>query len=221
MLLVPCVGFVIYRAYRNQQSDLLYPLAWALTLVGLYAVALPAIYHHGRYLMPLIPIITIYGVQGLFQLLEKLPQTSLLRPAIWLVFGIMLISLWLNGAATFALQTKLLNESHMQAARWVDANTPRDAVIAAHDIGIIGYVTQRQMVDLAGLVTPEVISIMNDQSELAHFVRERHVTHLIVFSGYYRELLSQLEAQLLFSPNIENLKSLGLEPIEVYKVSLP
>ena len=221
MLLVPCVGFVIYRAYRNQQSDLLYPLAWALTFVGLYAVALPAIYHHGRYLMPLIPIIAIYGVQGLFQLLEKLPQKSLIRPAIWLVFGIMLISLWLNGAATFALQTKLLNESHMQAARWVDANTPRDAVIAAHDIGIIGYVTQRQIVDLAGLVTPEVISIMNDQSELAHFVRERHVTHLIVFSGYYREMLSQLEAQLLFSPNIETLKSLGLEPIEVYKVSLP
>jgi hypothetical protein len=219
MLLVPCAGFVIDRAYRDRQSDLLYPLAWALILVGLYAVALPAIYHHGRYLMPLIPIITIYGVEGLFQLLAKLPRMSLLSPAIWLAFGIMLILLWLNGALTFALQTKLLNESHLEAARWVNANTPRDAVIAAHDIGIIGYVTQRQIVDLAGLVTPEVIEIMSDQSELANFVHERQVTYVIVFSGYYRAMLAQLDAQLVFSPNSDNLKSLGLEPIEVYMVS--
>jgi len=221
MLLVPCAGFMIYHVYRSRQTDLFYPLAWVLTLVGLYAVALPAIYHHGRYLMPLIPIITIYGMEGLFQLLEKLPHTSLLRPTIYLAFGSMLIALWVNGASTFALQVKLLNESHMQAAHWVDANAPRDAVIAAHDIGIIGYVTQRQIVDLAGLVTPETIPIMNDQSQLASFVRERQVTYVIVFSGYYREMLAQLAAQLVYSPNLDNLKSLELEPIEVYKVPSP
>ena len=221
MLLVPCAGFILYRVYHSRRIDLLYPLAWALTLVGLYAVTLPAIYHHGRYLMPLVPVLTIYGVEGLFQFLTKLPRMSLLPPAIWLAFGIMLISLWVNGAATFALQTKLLNESHTEAARWVDANAPRDAVIAAHDIGIIGYVTQRQIVDLAGLVTPETILIMNEQSQLASFVREKQVTYVIVFSGYYREMLAQLDAQLVFSPNSDNLKSLGLEPIEVYKVPSP
>ena len=221
MLLIPCAGFMIYGVLRTRRTHLLYPVAWALILIGLYAVALPAIYHHGRYLMPLIPIIAIYGVEGLFRILEKLPQKSLLRPAIWFVFGGIVVTLWVNGASTFALQTKLLNESHLQAARWVDGNTPKNAVIATHDIGIVGYVTQRQIVDLAGLVTPEVIPIMNDQSALAHFVRERHVAFLIVFSGYYREMLTQLHARLVFSPNIENLKSLGLEPIEVYEVPTP
>ena len=221
MLLVPCAGFMIYSAFRTRRTNLLYPVAWALTLIGLYAVALPAIYHHGRYLMPLIPIIVIYGVEGLFRLLEKLPQKSLLRPAIWFVFGVMVVTLWVNGASTFALQTKLLNESHLQAALWVDTNVPKDAIIATHDIGIIGYFTQRQIVDLAGLVTPEVIEIMSDQRKLAGFVRERHVTYVIVFSGYYQEMLSQLNAQLVFSPNMENLKSLGLEPIEVYKIPSP
>lgn len=221
MLLVPCAGSMIYSAFRARRTDLLHPVAWALTLIGLYAVALPAIYHHGRYLMPLIPIIVIYGVEGLFRLLEKLPQKSLLRPATWSVFGVMVVTLWVNGASTFALQTKLLNESHLQAARWVDINAPKDAIIATHDIGIIGYVTQRQIVDLAGLVTPEVIEIMSDQHKLANFVRERHVTYVIVFSGYYQEMLSQLNAQLVFSPNMENLKSLGLEPIEVYKIPSP
>lgn len=218
MLLVPGAGFMIYSAFRTRKTDLLYPLAWALTLIGLYAVALPAIYHHGRYLMPLIPLITIYGVEGMFRLLEKLPASSVIRPATWFVVGGMVIAFWINGASTFALQTKLLNESHMQAARWVDANAPKDAILATHDIGIIGYITQRQIVDLAGLVTPEVIEIMSDQRELASFVQDRQVTYVIVFSGYYREMLSQLNAQLVFSPNIDNLKSLGLEPIEVYKI---
>ena len=218
MLLIPTAGFMIRNAFRARRTDLLYPLAWSLILIGLYAVALPAIYHHGRYLMPLIPLITIFGVEGLFQLLEKLPRISLLRPALWVILGGMLIALWVNGASTFALQTKLLNESHMQAARWVDANAPAEAVIAAHDIGIIGYIAQRQIVDLAGLVTPEVISIMSDQRKLAGFVHERQVTYVIVFSGYYKEMLAQLDAQLVYSPNRDNLKSLGLEPIEVYAI---
>ncbi len=218
MLLVPCAGISLYGALRTRRTDLIHPLAWALILIGLYAVLLPAIYHHGRYLMPLIPLITIFGVDGLSQLLEKLPHKPLFRPAIWVVLGCMVIALWVNGASTFALQTKLLNESHMQAARWVDAHAPKDAVIAAHDIGIIGYIAQRQIVDLAGLVTPEVIAIMNDQSKLTDFVLERKVTYVIVFSGYYREMLADLDAQLVFSPNIDNLKSLGLEPIEVYAI---
>ena len=221
MLLVPCAGFIIYGALHARRTDLFYPSAWVMLLIGLYAVALPAIYHHGRYLMPLIPILAIFGVEGLFQLLEKLPHESLLRPALWVVSGCMIIPIWIDGSSTFALQTKLLNESHMEAARWVDANTPSDAIIATHDIGIVGYITQRQIIDLAGLVTPEVIEIMRDQSELANFVREKQVTYVIVFSGYYREMLTQLHARLVFSPNIENLKSLGLEPIEVYEVPTP
>ena len=221
MLLVPCAGFEIYRALRARKKDLLYPLAWSLTLIGLYAIALPAIYHHGRYLMPLIPLLVIYGVEGLSKLLEELPVKSLLRPAIWLTLGAMIFVLWVNGASTFALQTELLNDSHMQAARWVDANTPTDAIIATHDIGIVGYFTQRQIVDLAGLVTPEVIPIMDDQMKLAEYVRKKHVTYLIVFSGYYREMLAELEAQLLYSPNIYNLNALQLEPFEVFEIQLP
>ncbi len=221
MLLVPCAGFTIYHALRTRRTNLLHPLTWPLILIGLYAVALPAIYHHGRYLIPLIPILAIYGVEGLAKLLEKLPMKSPVCPATWLIVGAMVLTLWVNGASTFVLQTELLNDSHMQAARWVDANTPADAIIATHDIGIVGYVTQRQIVDLAGLVTPEVIPIMGDQIKLAEYVRERHVTYLIVFSGYYREMLAELDARLLYSPNTDNLNALHLEPFEVFGITQP
>ena len=221
MLLVPCAGFVTYNTLRTRKTDLIHALVWSLILVGLYAVALPAIYHHGRYLMPLIPILAIFGVEGLFKIIGKLPMKSLLPPAIWLTLGAMVLTLWINGASTFELQTDLLNDSHLQAARWVDANTSQDAVIATHDIGIVGYITQRQIVDLAGLVTPQVIPIMGDQIKLAEYVRERHVTYLIVFSGYYREMLAELDARLLYSPNTHNLNALQLEPFEVFGLQQP
>jgi hypothetical protein len=221
MLLLPGTALAIYNVFRQRMTDLYYPVIWFLSLIGLYAVALPAIYHHGRYLMPLIPIVAMYGIQGLFSLMEKLPVKSLLRSWSWLILGGMVIVLWVNGASTFALQVRLLTESHLQAARWVDAHTPRDAIIATHDIGIIGYITQRQIVDLAGLVTPEVIPIMNDQSELAEFVKKRQVSYLVVFTGYYENLLTQLNARLVFSPNRQRLRSLNLEPFEVFEVTTP
>jgi arabinofuranosyltransferase len=218
MLLVPFAAIAIYNAFRQRKKDLYYPVAWILILIGIYAVALPAIYHHGRYLMPLIPIIVIIGIQEFFNILEILSKKSLLRPGAWLAFGAMVLVLWINGSVTFGLQIKLLTESHMQAARWLDAHAPRDAIIATHDIGIIGYVTQRQIVDLAGLVTPEIIPIMNDQNKLASFVRERHVTYLVVFSGYYKNMLTQLGAHLVFSPNEAALRNMDLEPFEVFEI---
>ncbi|HSO13282.1 MAG TPA: hypothetical protein VLT51_12960, partial [Anaerolineales bacterium] len=84
-----------------------------------------------------------------------------------------------------------------------------------------GYITQRQMVDIAGLITPEVIPIMNDQAKLAEFVRSKNVAYVIVFTGYYENFLSQLDAQLVYSPSNEDIKTYGLEPFEVFKLPVP
>lgn len=45
-----------------------------------------------------------------------------------------------------------------QAGRWFAANSAPDATIAYYEIGRIGYVSQRPIVDLLGLVTPGVAS---------------------------------------------------------------
>jgi hypothetical protein len=190
-------------------------------LILVYSVALPAIYHHGRYLMPLIPIVAIFGIEGLATLFEKYQLNQLLQNVTWIAIAGMVIALWINGASTFALQVKLLNEIHGSVAHWVDDHAPQDAIIATHDIGIVGYVTQRRIVDLAGLVTPEVIPIMNDQAKLAEFVRQHNVSYVIVFTGYYREFLKDLDAQLVYSPDQVDIKTLGLEPFEVFRIPAP
>jgi hypothetical protein len=218
LLLVPGAGFAIYHALKVKNILHSYPLAWFLTLIGLYAVALPAIYDHGRYLMPLIPLIIIYGVEGLDQLLKSFKLTSLLRSVIWFSLFSMFLLLWINGASDYAYRIQLFNKVHMKAAQWINTNTPQNAVIATHDIGIIGYYTQRQIVDLAGLITPEIVPIMNNPQKMAAFVRGKQVTYLLVYSGYYRELLTALDAQLVYSPGAEQLRAMGVEPFEVYEI---
>jgi predicted ATP-grasp superfamily ATP-dependent carboligase len=103
----------------------------------------------------------------------------------------------------------------------VDQHTPKDAVIATHDIGLVGYITQRQIVDLAGLVTPEVIPLMSDQSRLAQYVRQRNVSYVIVFTGYYQQFLKDLNAKRVYSPPSEDLERYGLEPFEVFQIPSP
>ena len=219
MLLVPGTWFTVYQALKTRSMPHFYPFAWSFTLIGLYAVALPVIYDQGRYLMPFIPLITIYGIEGLAQILKRLQHTPRLHATIWLSLACMVFLLWLNGASDYAYRTQLYRTVHMQAAEWINLHAPPDAVIATHDIGIIGYYTGRQIVDLAGLVTPEIIPMIKNQQEMAKFINAKHVTYLIVYSGYYRELITALDAHLVFSPGGEQLRTMGVEPFEIYEIT--
>jgi len=48
--------------------------------------------------------------------------------------------------------------------RWFAVHSRADAVIAAPDIGALGYLGQRRVVDLAGLVTPAMVPILRMHS---------------------------------------------------------
>jgi hypothetical protein len=58
-----------------------------------------------------------------------------------------------------------LERSLIPWGRWFDLHAPPDAVIAAPDIGALGYFSRRRVVDLAGLVTPEMVPILRRMPE--------------------------------------------------------
>jgi hypothetical protein len=58
-------------------------------------------------------------------------------------------------------------------------------VIAAHDIGALGYFDTHPLVDLAGLISPQVIPFMNDEHALASYLDAQGVQYLIVLQGIY------------------------------------
>jgi len=51
---------------------------------------------------------------------------------------------------------RAMKECFIPIGQWFAEETPSETVIAARDIGALGYYSERKVVDLGGLVTPEV-----------------------------------------------------------------
>jgi hypothetical protein len=73
-------------------------------------------------------------------------------------------------------------------ARWVEQNTPPGARIAAHDIGALGYFGQRDLLDLAGLVSPDVIPFIRDEARLRQWLTDAGADYLVTFPDWYTDL---------------------------------
>ncbi len=108
---------------------------------------------HGRYLIPTIPIFVLYGVAGGTIALRR--ARALLRPALaaGLITGFALFALL--GALAYARNIAWIECEMGSSARWVAAHSAPGTLIAAHDIGRLGYLTQRPLLDFAGLISPK------------------------------------------------------------------
>jgi len=82
----------------------------------------------------------------------------------------------------YADHVRHINEIHVRLARWVDDNLPQDAIVAAYDIGAISYMGNREIVDLGGLVDPDLLPYLYD-GDIVAYLRAHGVTHLAMIGG--------------------------------------
>ncbi len=169
---------------RNAIVGLL-PLLWAVALVALYAARLPAAYQHGRYVIPAIPGLVIAGGVGALWLLRdgrrRVGGRVLSRVVViagGLLFVVMAVSV---SPRTYARDVAIINQEMVAAAHWLDENIPPEELLAVHDIGAVAYITPRPIVDVAGLVSPEVIPIVNDADALWALLQRRGAVYLMAF----------------------------------------
>jgi len=197
-LLLPGILYELYRDIRCRTDWVaLVPWVWLLAHIALYAARLPVTYQHGRYAIPVIPIILIYGVRGILRLARPRHQNMVIRlvsgawlSAVGILFAAILIIL---GAPAYGRDVDFIESEMVVTARWVKSNIDSDTVIAAHDIGALGYFAPHRLVDLAGLISPDVIPIMNDPHEIARFILESDAQYLIAFPNWnniYEEILA-------------------------------
>jgi len=108
------------------------------------------------------------------------------------------------GARAYGQDVATIETEMVATARWVANNTPEDALIAAHDIGALGYFGNHRLLDLAGLVSPEVIPFIRDEKRLVAFLNQNRVDYLVTFPSWYPYLVRQGEliyqSQGVFSP---------------------
>lgn len=158
------------------------PAVWAVAHVALYALRLPAPYQHGRYVQPVLPVVILYGIGGTLHLVrgaQRRMASRVLARSLALSALAVTLGFWVIGAQAYAADVRIINTEMVAAARWAERHIPDDALLAAHDIGALGYYAPRPLFDLAGLVTPEVVPIIRDHEALMALMCQRGARYLM------------------------------------------
>jgi hypothetical protein len=200
------------------------PLVWWLALLAAYALRLPVDYQHGRYTMPTIPLLLLYGTWG---------TTLLLRPhspSLWrrvlsratpLAIALLALLFWGRGALAYRDDVGFIEGEMVATARWLEDNTQPGEVVAVHDIGAVGYLLDRPLLDLAGLITPEVIPFMTDAGRLIEWMIEQDAAYALFFADFsptYARLATDPRLQPIYCTGYAWTRSMGHENMCVYRV---
>ncbi len=190
-VIIPGLVITIWSSIKKRDWPILLGLVWACGYIGLYSWRLPVTYQHGRYILPVMPILFLTGLVGLYTFLKAPINTRWhwIVSQSWKMVAILLLgAFWIIGAQSYAKDVAIINTEMVDTARWISTNSPPGSIIAAHDIGASGYFGNREIVDLAGLISPEVIPIMRNELALQKYLDQRKVDYLMTFPDWYTQL---------------------------------
>jgi hypothetical protein len=221
VLLIPGFARQSYKGYKARNSGVLASILWITGYLIVYAWRLPVTYQHGRYLIPLMPIFFILGFAGLVswirpwsdEYIKRIPSRSWL-----LATGVVLLVFWLLGANSYGRDVAFIESEMVVTAKWIERNTPPEAVIAAHDIGALGYFGGHSILDMAGLISSEVIPFIRDEDRLEKYLNVHGADYLMTFPSWYPKLVQQKD--VVYRTDGRYSLSIGGENMTVYILSL-
>ena len=219
VLLVLLPGLILTVRYyvRRRRWSHLTPLFWCALYLALYAVRLPVTYQHGRYAIPVIPVLLVLSYEGMMRWVQTRSTVTWRRVVsrAWiLVVAISSLSFWLLGAGAYARDVAIIESEMVATARWIRENTSEQATLAVHDIGAIGYFASRDLIDLAGLISPNVIPIIRNETALAEYLYSSGAEYLVTFPDWYPMLVEN--RSVVFTTQAKHSPAAGGTNMTVY-----
>jgi hypothetical protein len=152
-----------------------------------------ALSHEGRYVVPLVLLGQVLAVVGAVVIGRVLGG---LRPGARRVTPVLLAGmLALNVLGSVATAGRALDNRReignlqVELGQWLGAHAGPGAVIAARDVGAVGYFApDARILDLLGLVSPEWLEVDRDPAAFQRLVHEEAPDYVEVFSGEWPEI---------------------------------
>ncbi|MCB0728697.1 MAG: hypothetical protein KDD00_14640 [Ignavibacteriae bacterium] len=179
---------------REHSSDSVY-IFFIIFFLFIHVMKIPAFTRFGRYLMPLIPffiLVSLSGYKEIFGMLsgyfKKIP---VFRYVMILVFGVIVsfsVYYFQLYKSIVSSEDRYIYNRQVKTAKWLKENTENSDVIAAHDIGAIGYYSDRKIVDVAGLITPELGDHLSDENYsdyMTKYMEDKGVTYTAFLREWY------------------------------------
>ncbi len=167
-------GPAVAREWRERQPGL--ASGGTIVLCGVlasWAALVPITLHWSRYLLPYLPLLSLFTVAGIESVARGLaardPGPTDVIPALpprpdagdvrrGLVVFFVLASLPTTAffVAAYAWNAREIDRQHVAMARWIDARTPPGTHVATNDVGAIRYYGHRPVLDLHGLTSRDL-----------------------------------------------------------------
>jgi hypothetical protein len=218
VILLP--GFILgwVDSIREKRWDRLAVFFWLAGYLCIYAWRLPVTYQHGRYVMPMMPAAFVIGFAGMSKWVgkETHKKWQWVFKRAWVGCVVLVVgSFWVLGAQAYARDVAYIESEMVATAHWLNQNIPEDSTIALHDIGAVGYFSNQNLLDLAGLISPDVIPFIRDETRLGDYLDSQGVDYLVTFPDWYPELTSR--AELVFQTNGQIAPSMDHDNMAVYR----
>lgn len=176
----------LWRSLRTERdSRLLFAtlLTYAVVHVGYYAFTLRA---ELRYLLPFVCVMIVVGAVLASRAMDRAPRmrTGLLAVgALLFINGVSSgISAWHQQHA--ATRTHAAHGGLLDAALWIEENTPKETVVGAWNAGVLAYFSDRKVVNLDGVINDEAIEY-NRRRAIDDYIAKRNI-----------ELVADVESQI-------------------------
>jgi hypothetical protein len=188
VILLPGVVAAAIFSWKRRLPGPAALILWFAGYIILFAIRLPVNYQHGRYMMPAMAVYFLIGLWGMILWMKNwtVHKWQNLARVFWAACTVTVTSVFLiMGSTVFSTDVSIIETEMVATARWIKENTPAGSRVAAHDIGAMGYFSGHEIVDLAGLVNPEVIPIFRDEEKLSDYLTKQNVQYLVTFPNWY------------------------------------
>jgi hypothetical protein len=167
----------------------LVPMLLAPAVFGAMAPALSVPLQEGRYVAHALALTFVTAAAG-FEVLRRMT-----RPA-WPVLLVACVALArlasqdVAFASRHASMVDNITRMHLALGGWLRDHSRPDAVVAVNDIGGIAWASGRRVIDLEGLVTPEVLPFKRPGGRL-RYLEQTRPDFLVIFPEWYPDLVAR------------------------------
>jgi hypothetical protein len=169
-------------------------------------------FQEGRYSAQLLPLAFVLAALGLGAF--RWPRAAL---AALLLCALVPLG---RAAERYAWGVQNINAMQVHLGHWVNTNLPPASRIALNDVGAIAFVSRFTVIDLMGLVTPDIIPYRRDgEAGVIRYLGERCPDYVIVFPSWFPALTARAESlEPIYRVRLERNEVAGGSEMVVYRV---
>ncbi len=187
LALLPAIAVAWVRHGRALALPALVLFAHPLGMALLAPYRGPA-FQEGRYSIHLLPLAVLVMAVALGAARARL------RVAALVVYLVIALGTLVPASARYAWGVQNINAMQVHLGHWVDDHVPPTARLAVNDIGAIAFFSRRQVLDLMGLVTPEVIAYRREgEAGIFRYITATCPDFVIIFPTWFPRLAASVE----------------------------